>query len=76
MQWVYELRGVLPRYQPPLMMSSQEMEERQPSSYRGNKKTRNYVRDNLNLACTATSSPFKGSSLIKRGARTVPADLK
>ncbi|XP_065057284.1 cilia and flagella-associated protein 47-like isoform X2 [Rhopilema esculentum] len=73
MQWVYELRGVLPTYQPPIAMSSQDMEERRLR--KGNRRKKNYVRGNLDVNSTAVSSPFKGRPLVQRG-KTVPTETQ
>lgn len=65
MQWSYNVRGVLPPYNPPRGKSSQPMAGPHPDPRMRIERV-NYIRDNLKLVTTAASSPLKGAPLIKR----------
>ena len=61
MQWSYDVRGVLPDYQPPQGRTSIPVKAKHPDR----KPARNYILDNLKLHTTGVSSPVKGAPLLK-----------
>ena len=65
MQWTYNIRGILPDYNPPRGFSSRPMAGPHPDPRKWGEKI-NYVRENLRLTTTAVSSPIKGGPIIVR----------
>ncbi len=70
MHWVYELRGVLPEYEPP-KTAVKQLKDGLQHTYRVQQRGKNFVRDNLTLKSTAASSPLKGVPLVERGSQAV-----
>ncbi|CAG5120334.1 unnamed protein product, partial [Candidula unifasciata] len=65
-QWTYEVKGVLPDYQPPRGVSAHPIAGPHPQ-LRLHSTKKNYVRRNLKLLATAVSSPIKGAPLVPIG---------
>ena len=62
MQWSYYIRGILPEYRPPRGVSGHPIAGPHPR-IRQETVRKNFVRENLKLIATATSSPIKGAAL-------------
>ena len=76
MQWTYEVRGVLPEYNPPFRQTSELASLRMLTDMSSTSRRRrteggptNFVLDNLRMENTAASSPIKGGPLLlKKGS--------
>ena len=66
MQWSYCIRGVLPEYRPPRGVSAHPIAGPHKLQKKESVK-KNYVKENLKLIATATSSPIKGAPLVYTG---------
>ncbi|XP_021363645.1 cilia- and flagella-associated protein 47-like isoform X2 [Mizuhopecten yessoensis] len=65
MQWSYNVKGVLPQYNPPRGISTQPMAGPHPDP-RLRMERVNYIRENIRLLTTAVSSPIKGANVVPR----------
>merc|ERR1739838_80811 len=70
MQWSYQVIGLLPKYRPPVAKS--RLASGPPASLvKQSKRNRpNFMRENIELLSTASSSPVKGKPIIMSGFTT------
>ena len=64
MQWTYNIKGILPEYNPPRGLSSHPMCGPHPDPRYRPRSVPNFIRDNLKLTTTGVSSPIKGAPII------------